>query len=166
MIRPCIGTALWNTSASRPTSCSACSPRVETARLIDLPPAKPTSRKSERRSYISMENPRRARVSASNEPTGPAPMMLRSATQLLDARAQRVHVGERIVKRRGRDADDVGRAQIADRAARVEARNQLARMIWNAHREHRSALRRSEHFEPHSLQQRFKVCGQSIALAP
>src|SRR5438105_7688188 len=156
--------AFCSTSSSRPTWCKAKRPRVETARLIDRPPADPALRKSGRRSYISMVRPRRARVSARSEPTGPAPMMLTSAMQLPKERAEPLHVLEGVVERRGREAHDVGRPQIANRAARPQCLDQFRRIV-QADGEHRTALRRREHFDADAFQEPLQISAERLALA-
>src|SRR5712692_8069406 len=72
-MRPYIGIAWRSTSPSSPTWCSAYSPRVETARLIERPAPIRTRRMSGRRSNTRTSWPRRARNRARSDPTGPAP---------------------------------------------------------------------------------------------
>src|SRR5258708_17007587 len=89
-------------------------------------------------------SPRRASVSASSEPTGPAPTITTSGfMEVRDQRPEALDVLERVVERRRRDADDVRRAQIDDRSAPGQLGHQPC--LAEANGEHRAALLRREH---------------------
>src|SRR5439155_26048902 len=129
-MRPRIGVARFRTSRSRPTSFSACKPRVEIAKLIERPAAMLSRRMSPRRSYSVTRWPRRARKIESSEPTSPAPMTAASGLsgRILLQHARTVpHVRESVIERSRGHSHDVGLAEIADYAAGRQLRDQPLR---------------------------------------
>src|SRR5690606_36232014 len=141
--RPYMGMASASSASSIPTRSSAWMPRVERARLMLRPPTSFSRRRSGRRSYISMSKPRRANVSASSEPTGPAPTITRGSRmahqQLPEEHDDLLDVGPPGVEGNGGETDDVGVAQVYHRAAGVKAFSDRAGVPGNAQGEHGAA---------------------------
>src|SRR5712692_2401774 len=168
-MRPYIGIAWRSTSPSSPTWCSAYSPRVETARLIERPAPIRTRRMSGRRSNTRTSWPRRARNRARSDPTGPAPITVSgSATPQLLAEqlGHALHVGEARVERRRGEAQHVGRARVAGDAAGAQGREERGRIAGYAQAQHGPApgrVPRREHVS-HAAKQPFEIAGEPHAL--
>src|SRR5262249_15984871 len=118
-----MGTACLRTSSSTPSSCMACMPRVETARLIERPAEIASRRISGRRSKTSTSSPRFAKNVASSDPTGPAPtsvtfapppVVALSARMIAQYRGKSVDVNEFVIERCRCDTNDIGFAEITD----------------------------------------------------